>query len=849
MSDLIVVCFRANDLRINPREYLRSMRALSEQAAAMGGKLLSWGSAVMSFAFPNESLEDAVELAVSVALDSVPGQTFGIGISEGPLERIEDATSRSAISWGPALVRATALARSARTSEVLVDPVLGAVRRGEILTQGARLGVHGKERLRGLILDLRHPWRSDVADLVASLERPKYMGHSELTELMIQGGTLGVVRADRGHGGTRLLEELEEALRPARALRMAPHALGEPLGALRRCILRAVNAGHTPLGLDDKIGPSIARLLAGEGLDPDATAELIVDWLTPDAPHDPSGIVIIDDADEVDVDTLEAVSRAALLSNDPFRLIIRIPRNGPVPRALSAIRVETELRLGPLAPADAVRLAQACTRGELEERAAERWAHRGGGVPLDVVESIHEALESGELVWEDGRATGRFKGAGAGVARPAKYWLRRRFDYLDSDAQRTLQALAIFGGECEEQELTSLVEGRYGQGVDVATARAVLEASGWVRRVSPDLIALTNTSQRNAVLSTLSEESFGRWHVVASEVVLQDGRPLSLPSAAVHAALGGDVERAEGLARRATDVVRAIGLEKTAEAFEQLATSSNWSVLVERNLLRPHLEREVGARPSSAPPPPMLKKRSSSVPPSTRDDPSYAPLPPSLRPPAMVTINEGLGGPSRTELPLGEPTRRAPPLIEEEDQSDSEMTTVRRPRTDALQVPTDGGKLKVTSSRPPITGNIRVSEPPISALDALRAGDAEAVERLAEQLRLETGRVGLAERLQAMAYLARGQTGDALRRLREAAEVAKKSKSADQCRTLLALAVALSAAHRSEEALLAGLEGLARARDVKDERGEQACARFIARLTKTAGHPELAEAWDALAEG
>jgi hypothetical protein len=140
----------------------------------------------------------------------------------------------------------------------------------------------------------------------------------------------------------------------------------------------------------------------------------------------------------------------------------------------------------------------------------------------------------------------------------------------------------------------------------------------------------------------------------------------------------------------------------------------------------------------------------------------------------------------------------------------------------------------------------RASIPP-SAVAAIRTGDVDAMERLADQLRADEGRVELADRLAAMAKLARGETGDAIRRLRVAAEDAKEARSTDRCRASLALGVALAAANRHEEALFEALDALARAREGDDKKGERACIRFLVQLSTTAGHPDIAAAWAALA--
>jgi hypothetical protein len=68
MSDRIVVSFRSADDNRAPRDYLRGARVLSEQAAAMGGRLIAWGSTIFSFEFEADALVDAVELALAQQL-------------------------------------------------------------------------------------------------------------------------------------------------------------------------------------------------------------------------------------------------------------------------------------------------------------------------------------------------------------------------------------------------------------------------------------------------------------------------------------------------------------------------------------------------------------------------------------------------------------------------------------------------------------------------------------------------------------------------------------------------------------------------------------------------------------
>ncbi len=113
---------------------------------------------------------------------------------------------------------------------------------------------------------------------------------------------------------------------------------------------------------------------------------------------------------------------------------------------------------------------------------------------------------------------------------------------------------------------------------------------------------------------------------------------------------------------------------------------------------------------------------------------------------------------------------------------------------------------------------------------ALVGGDAGALERWSEGLRATGEHDRFAERMEAMARLSRGQVGDALRVLRKAREQAEEGTRAQAS---LALGVALTAAGRAEEALLEGLDALARAREKHDGKGASACLAFLAKLFHT----------------
>lgn len=129
---------------------------------------------------------------------------------------------------------------------------------------------------------------------------------------------------------------------------------------------------------------------------------------------------------------------------------------------------------------------------------------------------------------------------------------------------------------------------------------------------------------------------------------------------------------------------------------------------------------------------------------------------------------------------------------------------------------------------------------------ALQKRDAESLMQLAAAARINsTGEA--AARLEAIAQLAGGKSGEALRRLRRAKEDADSAEPSARCRAALALGVALASAGRTYEAALEALEGLAEARAGQDLRGERACARFLSQIAAQLRDPASRDAWSELA--
>jgi hypothetical protein len=85
-------------------------------------------------------------------------------------------------------------------------------------------------------------------------------------------------------------------------------------------------------------------------------------------------------------------------------------------------------------------------------------------------------------------------------------------------------------------------------------------------------------------------------------------------------------------------------------------------------------------------------------------------------------------------------------------------------------------------------------------------------------------------RMKALGELSRGHATQAVRTLRAELDRLGEAGSHERSKAALALGLALVHAGETEEALLSALEGLARAREGGDERGERACMMLIAKV-------------------
>jgi hypothetical protein len=517
----LVVCFRVRGAAVRTTGGCDLATAVEDVVArtlASGGRVVAWDAPNFTFDFPPDGVEDVIDLATGNQIADEVLEAFSIGISQGDVSEVVDAGSGVMLSLGPALTRAAGLARIARAGEVLLDPLLPAVTGGELLTRGSRLGTHGRQRVRGLVLDLFHPWRLGVAVSPSRLVVPELVGYS-INGTNLEPGTLGVVVAGRGQGGSRFLDEL--SAKYGSVLRIDSRPVGEPLGALRMALLRARAQGHDAQ-LPALHEASLESLLAGEGLDLEASGALVAAWLGSGTER----YVVVDDASEVDADTLEAVAEA--VRTFEVRAVARVDERGGVPRALAGLPGGFEVRLLGLGPDEAGELALAFTARKLEVAAATQVARRGGDSPLGIAEALREGLESGGLEWSSDSVAPRSRQSVQGDSRSAEHWMLRRLRFLDANARAVLDGLAILGGEADAEEITGLLQ-RVGLQVDLDAARDLLDSGCWTTAIGPSVMALSSATCRDLLQRVMAPDRFAEWHATAAALRADSGRPRARP--------------------------------------------------------------------------------------------------------------------------------------------------------------------------------------------------------------------------------------------------------------------------------------------------------------------------------
>lgn len=799
------------------RSFLERAQRLDARARAHGATMVAWDACRVAFAFDPGKLAEAIGLFTTRGEDTAEGEPrWCIGIAEGDLKPVADDRSHGDLAWGPPLVAASLLSGVARPGEILCAQSVRALRSGELLTAGARVGRDGAVRVRGVRLDPVHPWRKQAVEQLSHMRVAQLIG-APPPPASIEPGSLLLLRADPGTGGSRYLAEL--ASRASRALVVVPSGSSfEPLGALRRALARSLTRELSPLLLE-LAGP-LESLLAGDGVALDVAAKLVTAFLWPKTEGQAPGLLLLDDAKSVDPATLEACVRAAQGAKTPaFGIVARLDATSGLPSVLAALGRTTEIEIAPLSRDEAENLAGACTSDALDDVARRRWARLAAHVPLGVVEAVAYGIVTGDLRWTGDKASPRSRASGRGKVRGAAEWILLRARDESEPCRVLLCLVALLGGEAKVSRLADVLE-RMGMRMDVDAALEELIRGRWLVDTQEDWVALPSRTHREALTALLEPDVRRPLYRASAEVIQKDEGVFGRVEAAWHAAQAGDGPAAARIllaAARATAAARLEASTTQLIAFARRADPSCEETALE--LLANALERAPSLPPprgKSAPPP-------RSIPPAPRA-PSIRVAAPS--PPRAI-----------------DPEELAPFVVD--TSHDSEPPTIAKvdlapmAQQDILSaIERDPAPTGETSEEPiPSGANIatRLGE---LAKEALISSDNAALERWVDGLRAAGESPMFTERLRALSRLGRGDIGDALRVLRRTRAALEPADHKLRCQTSLALGVALSVAGRPQEALLEGMDALARARHVGDERGAGACLAFLAKLYSSQGREE-----------
>lgn len=872
MEGRIVISFRVAG---GPgRGFVERARALRARLETIGAVLVGWDATKVSFAVDDPKLEKTIRIVTTAGDDTATAESaWAVGIAQGTLDLIGTGT----LAWGPPLVAASLLASKARPGEILCAESVRALRAGELVTMGTRIGRDGELRVRGARIDRAAPWRRQTVERLAGMRVAPLVGES-VPHVPAAPGGVTILRADPGMGGTRVLTEI--AASSARSLVVSPAGSGfEPLGALRRALARSLSRELSPHLME--LADHLEGLLSGEGVSLDVAARLVTAFLWPKTTAGSSGALLIDDAKAIDPASLEACVRAAKGATS-FGLVARLDATGSPPSVLGAMPRTAEIELTPLTREAAEELAAGCTNDALDATAKKRWARLGGGVPLGVVEAVAWGLASGELSWPAGssleanvKAHPRSRTSGRGRVRaPASYVKERASD--ETDAGRALLCLvALLGGEAKISRLVSIL-GVAGQRIDVESTVAELVSARWLVDTEEDWIALPSRTHQTALTGILDAPARQTLHRAAADVIDDEEGTFGRVEGAWHAAQAGDAKRAARTFLRAASATADAGLEasttqliayarRTDPDCEEQALELLANALSRTHSLAPNVPAATAglasappirlippppqAKPPTVPPPPMPERRSDSM---RAAVPAAAPAPAApateedfpLDEPDSMVERALIVGPDDTARTLAQHDSEPPTLMKDDlppmmsPPSAGRFPPIRSAKPDEIEVEEAAERNGHAPSDAPSSSHsgsniaVRLGE---LAKEALIAGDNVSLERWVDGLRAAGESPIFTERMRAMARIVRGDIGDALRVLRRTRQQLDPKDHALRCQTSLAMGIALSVAGRPQEALLEGMDALARARQTGDEHAAKACVAFLAKLFTSVG--------------
>ena len=572
MSEKIVVCLTESQGRTtsaNAVDFLSHARSLLSRATTFGASLCAWSICNCAFSFQLDDLEEAIGFVTGPEGKALAGR-FAVGIAQGSLETLA-GKGEFELGWGPALQRAMSLAAAATVGEVIIDSDILSVQHVQLVTRGTRT-TKDTPPVKGYVIAVDDPFRTHAERTVERLVAPPLVGRAaDVAALTIPPGTLATVRAASGVGGTRLLESLGARAADNTVLFIQPVGHGmEPLGCLSRAMARDVANDKAPK-IDGEYAVVLRNVIEGRGAELGMAAELLEVWLA-GSDRLGNGLLLLDDANNIDSVTLDVVATALLGAEQAFRAVARLDEESPLPAELAPLPPGPEVELQELSARDAAALAASWT-GSMRKDAVDVWTRRGGGFPLAIGEAIAEGLSSGELTWTPSGAQPRSIVPAPKKPLPASVWIARRLRFLGPAARSTLAALGVLGGDAPRNVLAKLLDAAADVPTDLDTEQETLIRGGWVVETEPGWLALPSRTHLHVIQEAIPENRRASWNRAASLARESVASPLGVAEAAWHAAAANDLARAHRLATLAAKHAGDAGLHSAARALLSFATS------------------------------------------------------------------------------------------------------------------------------------------------------------------------------------------------------------------------------------------------------------------------------------
>jgi class 3 adenylate cyclase/tetratricopeptide (TPR) repeat protein len=492
-----VVGFTSLAERSDPETVARTVdgafRRLAEEVAEHGGIIDKYmGDSLMAVFGVPQSHEDDAERAVTAALSmrQLGGDlAFSIGVNSGPVMVTSVGRDGDTTVIGDTVNVAARLEKAAAPGEVLV---------GHLTAELTGDRVVYRERQPVVLKGKRDPvqvWEATairVSGTSATLaDRPPLIGRDDELAFLraqwrntVRDGRASIVLlcGEAGVGTTRLVDELADELGDEALVVRAMYPAYGRLGGLRVAaeIIRQLGT------MGDTEVDSRVRSIAGElhpslrGIDP-AAFQKEQAWalrqLVQSRAVEKPVLVVIDDIHRSGDKVLDLLGEMFRRGAEVPVLLVLVGRPEPSDW-LSRFPAATTVRLGPIAPADAIALADAMLPdAPLNRETASTLARQAGGNPLAVRELVRMVSDQGGLV-KRGDAFCLVEG----LALPPTLHaiVAARLDALPPAEKMALQQVAVLGDAVTEDEVAALFEG------DATEALRGLVSAGLLHRTRRD---------------------------------------------------------------------------------------------------------------------------------------------------------------------------------------------------------------------------------------------------------------------------------------------------------------------------------------------------------------------------